>query len=397
MNRLALLGLSLALCAPAFAQWRDIGRVDVYVDNRTLPVRVSADRPELNALALEAFGSHGRYRLVSHGYAYDIRFSLAGPDEVRVDVARGRDGAAVVSEVVPGAGWRDALLRAADVAVERTNGLGLRGFFASKLVFIGQRTGRMEVYTGDLFFGGVRQITDDRAIAMTPRWSPDGRRILYTSFYHSGFPDLFLIDLGSYERTTFASFRGTNTGGCFSPDGSHVAMILSGEGNPEVYVSDARGRGIRRRTRNELIKSSPCWSPDGTRIVFAAGDPEPQLYVIPAFGAGPMRRITHGISGYCAEPDWSRTNPDEIAFTIRVGGRFQIAVYNFSTGESRQVSHAPFDGVEPCWLADGRHLVYTARDATRSRICILDTETGKSTPVSPSGFGPSLQASVWGP
>ena len=51
--------------------------------------------------------------------------------------------------------------------------------------------------------------------------------------------------------------------------------------------------------------------------------------------------------------------------------------------------------MEPSWLPDGRHLVYTARTAYASRVCILDTETGKSTPVSPSGFGPALQADVW--
>jgi TolB protein len=40
-------------------------------------------------------------------------------------------------------------------------------------------------------------------------------------------------------------------------------------------------------------------------------------------------------------------------------------------------------------------VVYTARMPTNSRVCILDTETGKSVPISPSGFGTTLQASVW--
>jgi TolB protein len=61
------------------------------------------------------------------------------------------------------------------------------------------------------------------------------------------------------------------------------------------------------------------------------------------------------------------------------------------------VSKAPFDGVEPSWLADGRHLVYTARTTSDSRICILDTETGKSTTVTPGGLGLVMQASVHDP
>jgi TolB protein len=382
--------LSAAAAAPAFAQ-RDIGTVEVRTDGKTLPVRVSADTSALNSLALQAFGSHGRYRLTASGYLYDIRFSLVGPAQVRVDVARDAD---TWSDTVAGTSQRNALLRAADAAVERTNGLGLRGYFASKLAFIGERTGHQEVYISDLFFGEVRQITHDRTIALKPRWAPDGRQIVYTSYYHSGAPDIFLIDLGSYQRSTFESFRGTNSGARFSPDGGQVAMVLTGEGTSEVYVSNTEGREVSRRTRYESDKASPCWSPDGRRIVFASS-PGPQLYLMPA-GGGQMQRITHGISTYCAEPDWSRGNPDRIAFTARIHGNYQIAVLSLSSGESKFVSHAPFDGLEPCWLADGRHLVYTARTAYASRVCILDTETGKSVPISPSSFGPTLQADVLG-
>jgi len=393
MRNLPLLFTLLASMAVTASAQRDIGSVEVVAEGRTLPVRVSADSPALNNLALQAFGSHGRYHLVAEGYQYDIRFSAAGPAQVKVDIAKGEQ---TWSEVVPGTSQRNALLRAADAAVVQTNGLGLRGYFASKLVFIGERTGHKEVYTSDLFLGDVRQITRDGAIALKPRWSPDGEKIVYTSYYHSGFPDIFLMDLASYQRSTFESFRGTNDGARFSPDGRRVAMVLTGEGTSEIYVSDAEGREVARKTRFESDKASPCWSPDGRRIVFVSS-PGPQLYMMSA-GGGPLERITHGISSYCAEPDWSRGNPDRIAFTVRVGhDNYQIAVLSLSQGESKVVSHAPFDGLEPSWLPDGRHLVYTARTAYTSRLCILDTETGKSVPISPASFGPTLQADVWSP
>ncbi len=288
---------------------------------------------------------------------------------------------------------REAFFAAADVAVARTNGLGLRGYFTSKLVFIGKRTGYDEIYTSDLFFGDVKQITHDHAIAMTPRWSPDGEKIIYTSFFKSGFPDIFQIDLAGYSRTTFVSFKGTNSGARFSPDGRQVAMVLSGEGEPEIYVSNAQGRGVSRRTHSDTTKASPCWSPDGSRIIFAM-QPGPQLYVMSASG-GAAQRVTFNTSRYCAEPDWSRADPDKIAFTMMANGSDQIGVLDLSKRTGEQVSKAVFDGVEPSWLPDGRHVVYTARTPSTSRICILDTETGKSTPVSPSAFGSALQANVW--
>jgi TolB protein len=123
-------------------------------------------------------------------------------------------------------------------------------------------------------------------------------------------------------------------------------------------------------------------------------EPGPQLYVMAAAGGSPQR-VSFGTSSYCAEPDWSRANPDKVALTMRVGGNYQIGVLELSKRHGEQVSKAPFDGIEPSWLPDGRHLVYTARTASTSRICILDTETGKSTPISPTAFGPTLQASVW--
>ena len=316
-----------------------------------------------------------------------------GATQVRVEVLRGLGGGSVASEVASGATQREALLAAADIAVAKTNGLGLRGYFTSKLVFIGERTGHQEIYTSDLFFGDVRQITHDRAIAMTPRWSPDGQKVIYTSFFKSGFPDIFEIDLGTYQRNTFVSFKGTNSGARFSPDGRQVAMVLSVEGETEIYVSNAYGRGVARRTHSDTTKASPCWSPDGSRIVFTM-EPGPQLFVMSASGGTPQR-VSFDTSRYCAEPDWSRTSPNKVVFTMGVGRNYQIGVLDLSTRHAEQVSKAPFDGVEPSWLPDGRHVVYTARTSTTSRVCILDTETGKSTPVTPASFGPALQANVW--
>ncbi|MDB6126566.1 MAG: Periplasmic component of the Tol biopolymer transport system-like protein [Verrucomicrobia bacterium] len=393
MQKILRLFLFLSALTPAFAESHGLGDIVVIVDNKTIPVRVSANTPELNDLALRAFSVHGRYKVTASDFGYDIKFSLVSPTQVRVDITKGRSGTPFSSDAATGRDASDALLRAADIAVEKTNGLGLKGFFTSKIAFVGGAAGKNEIFTSDLFFRRVTQVTHDHAFALTPRWSPDGSKLLYTSFFKSGFPDIFLIDLNSYQRTTFVSFKGTNSGARFSPSGAQVAMVLSGEGNPEIYISNAQGRQVSRKTHSDAVKSSPCFSPDGSRIVFAM-EPGPQLYVMSAGGGG-VSRVTSGIS-YCAEPDWSRADPNKIAFTAKQGGRFQIAVLDLSKRTNEVVSKAPFDGVEPSWLADGRHLVYTARDRNSEVLCILDTETGKSTRISPTSFGIAMKASVAG-
>jgi TolB protein len=378
---------------PVWAQRStSIGDVVVGVDKNTVLIRVSANTPELNSLAQLAFSAHGRYKLVASGQAYDIKFTAVGAKQVGVEITKGAANTAVASEVVTGTSQRNALLRAADVAVVKTNGVGLKGFFASKVAFIRDQGRAKEVCVADLFFGEAKQITHDNALALMPRWAPDGNKIIYTSFYKSGYPDIFLLDVASGRHETFVSFRGTNQGARFSPNGQQVAMVLSGEGTSEIYLSNAQGRQVSRKTRSDAVKSSPCFSPDGGRVVFTM-EPGPQLYVMSTAGGSPQRLVT-GFR-YAAEPDWSRANPQKIACTVRVeGGKYQIAVYDFALGKAEVVSKAAFDGIEASWLPDGRHLVYTARDRTSSVLSILDTETGNSRRISASNLGPVAQASV---
>ena len=393
-NWFRLTFLLAAVVGAAPAQVRNVGPIVVDYDGKIIPIRVSANVPELNKLALVAFGAHGRYSLVANRFAYDVRFTQTAATQVRFDITRGGSATPVAAELVSGNTPRHALLRAADRVVDLTNAAGLRGFFSARLAFIAERTGRKEVYVSDLFMGEAKQVTRDNALALTPRWSPDGTRIVYTSYFRSGFPDIFQLNLATNQRTTFVSFRGTNTGAHFSPSGQQVAMILTGEGTPEVYVSNAQGRQVSRKTRSAAVKSSPCWSPDGGRLVFAM-EPGPQLYLMSANGGVPSRLPT-GYS-YSAEPDWSHARPNRIACTVRIpGGRFQIAVYDTMARRAEVVSQAPYDGQVPSWLADGRHLVYTRRDRTSSVLHLLDTETGKSTAISPRAWR-AMEANVWNP
>ena len=163
-----LLLLALAAAPAAFAQ-RQIGEVTIDVDKDKVPIRVSANTPELQALALQAFSAHGRYKLVASGYLFDVKFSALTATQVRVDISRGLMDTPVASEVVSGTSPRNALLRAADVAVVKTNGVGLRGFFTSRLAFILEHGRAEEIGTADLFFGEARQITHDNAHALMPR------------------------------------------------------------------------------------------------------------------------------------------------------------------------------------------------------------------------------------
>ncbi len=352
---------------------RDIGEINQTVTG-TLGVSITGT-PELVTLATRAFKAHGKYS-VRPSSSVELNFTSAGGTAVTVTVRK--SGAVVVTQTVNGSTARNALFKAADVAVKATS--GLPGFFASKLAFVSNRTGHSEIYVSDLFLGDATAVTAQKSDVLTPRWSPDGSRLLYTSYFRSGFPDIFQIDLAARRWTTLVSFKGTNSGARYSPNGSSIVMVLSGEGNPEIYTSNPQGRGVSRKTKSGQEKSSPCYSPDGSRIVFAMA-PGPQLYVMAA-GGGTPSRIAGGFSSYCAEPDWSVGDPNKIAFTMREGRRFQIAVHDLRAGTTKMVSKAAYDAIEPSWCADGRHLVYTARASGTRSLYLLDTESGRATQLS---------------
>ncbi len=338
-----------------------------------------------------AFALHGGFRLVpGNEAAFVIRLEGTGL-VVQVSVHSGANGSNMWEARVEGPTHSEATLRACDRAVEYIT--GKPGFFAGKLAFVGKRGGISELYTSDLLFRSVAALTSDRALVTGPSWSPDGKKLLYTTYYKSGFPDLYLMDLEAGLRRSIASYKGTNSGGRFSPDGRQIAMAISGSGDTEICVSDANGKGLKRLTRNKSLESGPSWSPDGSRLVFTSDMlGKPQLFTIAARG-GKARRLPTKVSSFCTEATWNPREADLIAFTASVSGGFQIGLYDARLGRARILTSVRGSAVEPTWLNDGRHLIFTQREGSRTRLVLLDTISGKQSRLHRAEFGSASSAS----
>ncbi len=356
---------------------------------RTRTIQIDGQPASLVQQARQLFGLHGGYEQVGSRPDFNFTFSAVQGNGVNLVIAS--RGKTLWQGSFNGRTQLEALYAAGDVAVTKT--LGSKGFFASKIAFVADRTGNSEIYTSDILFKTVRQLTNDRAQCLSPNLSPDGNVLLYTSYHGTGFPDIYRVDLLSGRRSVFAGFRGTNTGGTFSPDGRRVAMILSGSGNAEVFVSNALGKQLQRLTTTDSLEADPSWSPDGRRLVFTSDQlGGPQIYTASAQGRS-MSRVRTDISRNCSEPVWNPVDPDLIAFTAAVGGEFEVAVYSFKEGKSRIISNGTGDAVHPAWLNDGRHLIYTERTSRYSRLMILDTATGKRGRLSPAELKDAREAS----
>ena len=216
---------------------------------------------------------------------------------------------------------------------------------------------------------GLRELTGEGALELTPRWSADAKRAVYTS-YSSGFPDVYLHDLVVGSRRTLANFEGLNSDGDLSPDGSQVVMVLSYAGNPEIYSKHLTTGKILRLTGHPGTDASPTWSPDGRRIAFVSDrSGSPQVYVMDAGGEGTPERVTLRGS-YNTAPDWA---PDgvRIAYCALKSDGFQIQVVDL---ESRQVTTVTeFGGCEdPCWSPDGRSILFSRKAGGRTDLYVTN-------------------------
>ena len=382
--------LFLAKTVTLSGQVIDIGNA-VREGDKPLSLAIESKSALISNTARRAFELHGGYELTTSGRsAYTFKIERIDNFSVALVILSGRPAQNLYSRTVTGQDLQDAILRACDIAVEAT--LQLKGFFAGKLAYVRKQQGITEIYTGDLLFNKIRPLTADRAHVASPDWSPDGTKLIYTTYHKTGFPDIYMTDLGSGRRVPIASFGGTNSSPAFSPDGKRIAMSLSGKGESDIFISSANGKNPRPLTRNRSIETSPSWSPDGRWLVLESDKPgKPQLYEISASG-GPMRRLPTNISGYCSEPAWNPVDKNLIAFTAAVAGGFQITIYNRRAQQSEIITKISGSAVEPEWLNDGRHLVFTQKLNGMKRLMILDSKTKKVSALHKPSFGETSSA-----
>ncbi|MBX3746191.1 MAG: PD40 domain-containing protein [Verrucomicrobiae bacterium] len=249
--------------------------------------------------------------------------------------------------------------------------LGGRGIAQTRIAFKCELSqGKSEIFVSDYDGHGAQQVTRDGSIVAAPTWVPGKLTLLYTS-YRLGNPDIFLHDLSSGSRRPFSRQAGLNTSATVSADGQRVAMILSKDGSPNLYVSHLDGSGLTRLTNNRQGDSSPCWSPDNRTLCYSSRSGGPStLYTLPASGGTPRRLRLAGVTNG-TEPDWS---PDgqQIAFTTQRGGGFEICVVPANGGDVT----ALVPGEDPVWAPNSRNIVYTRRHSGGVRaLSLLDVPT----------------------
>jgi TolB protein len=177
-----------------------------------------------------------------------------------------------------------------------------------------------------------------------------------------GNPDLY-VSSGSGRPKRLARYSGMNTGAAYSPDGSKIAITLSKDGNPEIYVLNASdGAILARLTQNRAIDTSPAWSPDGSELAFVSNrEGSPQIYVMGADGSNQRKVSTVG--SYNQTPSWSPEKGKRVlAYTAQddASHAFDVVTLDLDSAKMVRVTQGQGDNLEPTWSPNGRVLAFTS-------------------------------------
>ncbi|HRG17325.1 MAG TPA: hypothetical protein PLB00_15110 [Pseudomonadota bacterium] len=139
-----------------------------------------------------------------------------------------------------------------------------------RLLFRSNRDGSWELYSAGLDGSDLEQLTrDDGNNAINtheyggegpPRWSPDGKHIVWMRKFPERGHDLWVMDADGANAKALTDNGGVDDAyPSWSPDGQRIAFDSNRDGNNEIYVMNADGSEVVRITDTPRAELAAIW------------------------------------------------------------------------------------------------------------------------------------------
>ena len=294
----------------------------------------------------------------------------------------------------------------------------------AQIAFVSDRDGNWEIYVMDINGNNQQRLTNNRHDDLNPSWSPDGKRIVFFSnrdgHVRNDRPDIptyeiYVMDADGGNQQNLTNNSSDDRAPSWSPDGKRIAFSSTREGHfigdfgltSEIYVMDIDGGNQQRFTENPHGDQYPSWSPDGQRIIFSSRRDghfrndfgiSYEIYVMDVDG-GNQQRLTENRKNDW-EPSWS-PDGERIAFTSDRKGdlqNFEIYVIDTDGGNQQRLTNHRGDSGTPSWSPDGERIVFASDRNGNFEIYVMDTNGSPPRNLtnnphgdgSPAWFGPAF-------
>lgn len=318
----------------------------------------SAPPPNASMLAFGNLGVTGDHVAVQ-GWLYDVK-NVSSPQVL---------GKQYTDAATVGAA-RLIAHKFADEIIFRMGG-GIQGVAETKIYFVSDRSGHKEIWTMDYDGSNQHPLTTLGSISLSPRVSPDGSRVAFSSLTKTGW-EIMMYSLELSRMVTFPRFGGTNLSPSWSPDGTRLAFSGSRSGASEIYTADASGGNLKRVTSGRGPDVSPTWNrKTGSQIAFVSGRTGlPQIYTMESDGTN-VQKMTD--QGYAVSPGWS-PNGQFLTFSWMrkygpgAPGSNDLYLMDIASKQWVQLTHDGSRNDFPSWSPDGRHIVFQSNRSGTEQI-----------------------------
>ena len=257
---------------------------------------------------------------------------------------------------------------------------------APDLVYERTVNGNLDLYLAPSGGGVERRLTDHFADDALPRWTRDGRGVVFSST-RSGSWQLWELPSSGGEPSRLRTNAFTEYQADPSPDGGRIAFLSNMEGAEFLWIMERKAGTPRALVRHgkHAIMGNPQWSPDGGRIVFSSSWRIGHQIYVADVGTGEHRRISPLTSGGC-EP---RFHPEggKVAYVSRghMGERSRLVEHDLTTGREKVLVGWPALNYDPVYSPDGSEIAFASNIAGEYAIYRQRLSDGKSWRVT---FGP---------